>query len=85
MKTRFVESSRVKVRNRRDRRRVDATKWLYEHFAVEPEKAAKKTLKGIKRNKALVLIGKETYITYYLKRVFPGLHRRMASLASRFM
>lgn len=85
MKTRFLDSSVVTVKDRRDEKRVLAAKWLYRHFAIEPQDAARKVVRAVKREKPLLLIGRETYLTYYLKVFFPGLYRRIMSFVSRFM
>lgn len=84
MNTGFFKNSKVKATVESDRLRLKAVGWCYEHLAMGPEKAAAKVMKGIKRDRPLVLIGKETYATYYIKRFSHTLYRTIMKAAARF-
>lgn len=61
------------------RREIDA---LYEKRNYPPEKVARAVLSAIRRNRALVPVTPEAWVTYYAKRWLPGL---VAWLAQREM
>ncbi|HTO07909.1 MAG TPA: SDR family NAD(P)-dependent oxidoreductase [Myxococcota bacterium] len=50
---------------------------LFERFAMPPEKAARKIVRAIERNRARVRIGVETYLADWLKRLAPVTSQRL--------
>ena len=48
-----------------------------------PEKTARKIVKGVKKNKGLLLPTIDAKIFYFLKRFFPGLSAAMSLLAAK--
>jgi len=61
-------------------------KWgdLLEKTGMEPEAAAGSILRGIEKNRFLLLLGSEAYLLYYLRRFFPNFARRaVASITGR--
>ena len=55
----------------KDRKKQDTGATFFSRFGHPPEKAARKIVKGIKKNSQRVLIGPEAYAFDMLKRVFP--------------
>ena len=56
---------------------------IFKYWGQMPEKTARKILKGVKKNKGLLLPTIDAKIFYFLKRFFPGLSAAMSSLAAR--
>ncbi len=56
---------------------------IVDKFAMQPEKAAKKIVHAIERNKMRLLIGIDAYILELLKRIFPTLIHRIFGIAYR--
>ena len=61
---------------------MDLTK-AFKYWGQMPEKTAVKILKGVEKNKRLLLPTIDAKIVYYLKRFFPGLSSAMSLLAAR--
>ena len=58
---------------------------IFNYWGQMPEKTARKIVKGVKRNKGLLLPTIDAKIFYFLKRFFPGLSAAMSlRLASKF-
>jgi short-subunit dehydrogenase len=55
----------------------------FERWAMPPEKAARKIVRAIERNRARLRIGVETYIGDWAKRLFPVSTQRLLGLAWR--
>jgi short-subunit dehydrogenase len=61
---------------------MDLTK-AFNYWGQVPEKTAVKILKGVKKNKRLLLPTIDAKIFYFLKRFFPGLSAAMSLLAAK--
>lgn len=51
----------------------------------EPEDVARRVLDAVRDNRFLLLTGLEAHLLYHLRRLFPGLARRLAVVATRLM
>jgi len=69
IRTNVVRASRIS--SQRDQEDKQRTIELFERFAHSPEKAARKIVRAIERNRARVRIGPEAYLTDWLKRLAP--------------
>jgi short-subunit dehydrogenase len=56
---------------------------LFERFAMSPERAARKIVRAIERNKPRLLIGAEAYALDWLKRLAPTTTQRLMGIAFR--
>jgi short-subunit dehydrogenase len=54
-----------------DREEVRKAVWIWDHFAVTPEQCAHKILKGVARNKPIILVTLPAYIMWWMARVSP--------------
>jgi hypothetical protein len=61
---------------------MDLTK-AFKYWGQMPEKTAAKILKGVEKNKRLLLPTIDAKIFYFLKRFFPGLSAAMSLLAAK--
>jgi NAD(P)-dependent dehydrogenase (short-subunit alcohol dehydrogenase family) len=86
IRTGFFDHMTVRTQGERDEKYVRFVRWIWERFSMSPEKAALKVIGGIKRNKPLLLMGIETYLVYFLKRLFPRLYCGiMEFISKRFL
>jgi NAD(P)-dependent dehydrogenase (short-subunit alcohol dehydrogenase family) len=85
MRTNLLKNAQVNLSGEREKKLTEILDKAMTSYAMKPEKAAKKIIKGIKRNKPLVLFGVEAYSLYYLKRFFPWLYYRLGALGSKIL
>ncbi len=52
---------------------------ILEKTGMEPKDAAERILRAVKKDRYLLLLGKEAYIMYYMKRFLPGVQRRVVA------
>jgi short-subunit dehydrogenase len=57
---------------------------LFERFAMSPERAAERIVRGVERNKLRVLICRETYLADWLRRLAPTASQRLMAAVSRW-
>ncbi len=62
-------------------------KWadLLSRTGMEPDDAARSILRAIQKDKFLLLLGKEAYLMYYLRRFFPNATRGVAAALTTFL
>lgn len=84
MRTGFFYHFQRRFDEERDRKVLRLLDWAWKALAQSPEKVVAKTILGIKRNRPLVITGKEAYLSYYLYRLSPRLYFRINELLSRW-
>ncbi len=75
--------SRNHYRNRKQRESQEHYASMLKKRGMAPEEAGRKILEAVARGKFLVLLGREAYLLYYLKRLAPMFCLRTASLVAR--
>ncbi len=84
IRTRFMENSLVRLENGFDAKLYKYLLKMWES-AIEPEKAAEVVVKAIKRNKPMVVIGREIKLLYLLKRIAPSVYYSILDLWGKIM
>ncbi len=51
----------------------------------DPEEVARRVLQAVQRNRFLLITGFESHLLYNLRRLFPGLNRRLVAAVTRLM
>ena len=75
MRTGFFEHLKVRA-DERDQKMIRYMRWIWERLSMAPDRAAGKVMEGIKRNRPLLLIGKEAHVAYTIRRLFPRSYSR---------
>ena len=78
----FVKTSIAEGTRTSGLKEMDLSK-AYNYWGQMPEKTAVKILKGVKKNKRLLLPTIDAKIFYFLKRFFPGLSAAISLLAAK--
>ena len=78
----FVKTSIAEGTRTSGLKEMDLSK-AYNYWGQMPEKTAVKILKGVKKNKRLLLPTIDAKIFYFLKRFFPGFSAAMSLLAAK--
>lgn len=81
IRTNVVRASRISSERDADDKRN--TIEMFERFAHSPEKAARKIVRAIERNRVRVRIGPEAYLTDWAKRLFPVSTQRLVGWSWR--
>lgn len=82
MKTNIVNNTRVHMSSPGQKKFEEKFRDLISNKSMEPDKAAALVIRAVERNRFLVLLGFEAYLLYYVKRLAPGLARRLAGAAT---
>lgn len=82
MKTNIVHNTRTYFGTERQKKFEEWFSDLVGNKMMEPDRAAAIVMRGVERNRFLVLLGAEAYLMYYFKRFFPGLARRIVAAIS---
>jgi len=61
----------------------DAVVEFYEKRGWPPERVAKAVLKGVRKNRAVIPVGPETWVSWYLKRLSIPLHNAFLALGAK--
>lgn len=80
IKTSIVQNSRLPDVTGRQQKFVEKFQAQLEEKGMEPEEVAAKVLAAVERNRFLLLTGLESYVMYYLRRLAPGMMRRLVAL-----
>jgi len=81
IRTNIVRAARASTA--RDVEEIAFTAAQFERRAMSPEKAARKIVRAIERNRGRLLIGAETYLGDWLKRIAPVATQRLVGWAWR--
>jgi NADP-dependent 3-hydroxy acid dehydrogenase YdfG len=82
--TRIVVDGRIKTEDNSRSRKENVITYFKNH-GKPPEVVAKVILKAIKNDKAIVPIGLDARILWYIKRVSPGLYNILLNLAANYL
>jgi short-subunit dehydrogenase len=77
--TNIGEGTRAYASNEKQRETTEKYERMLQERGIDPEEAGRMVLKAIAGDKFLLLIGREAYLLYYLRRYFPGFMRRVVS------
>lgn len=83
IKTSIVRNSRLPEFVGRQQEFVERFQERIEEKGMEPEEVAKKVLAAVERNRFLLLTGPESFILYFLRRLAPGMMRRLVALITK--
>lgn len=84
IRTKFMENSLVRLENNLDAKMYKYLLKMWES-ALEPKKAAEIIIRAIKKNKPIVVIGKEIKLLYLLKRMVPAVYYSILDLWGKVM
>ncbi len=79
VKTNIMAGTRGYAASKGQKKMEDKWADLLSRTGMEPEDAARSILRAMEKDKFLLLLGKEAYLLYYLRRVFPNLTRGVAA------
>lgn len=82
--TNIGEGTRAYASNERQREFTEKYEAMLQEGGMDPEKAGQLVLEAVAKDRFLLLIGREAYLLYYLRRFFPSLVRRVATFATWF-
>ncbi|MGC8756679.1 MAG: SDR family NAD(P)-dependent oxidoreductase [bacterium] len=82
--TRIVADGRIKTDDNSKSRRENVIAYFKNH-GKPPESVAEAILKAIRKNKAIVLVGLDAHIIWYIKRLSPDLYNMLLNLAARHL
>lgn len=80
IKTSILQNTRITAQLGRQQKFVEKFQAQLEEKGMEPEEVAAKVLAAVERNRFLLLTGLESYVMYYLRRLAPGMMRRLVAL-----
>ncbi len=81
--TNIGSGTRSHYRNERQRANEERFAAMLANKGMDPEEAGRLVFEAVAANKFLLLLGREAYIMYYFKRLFPGLQLRLVSAVSK--
>ncbi len=84
MKTQIVADGRMEVKEN-IRANRDSVVRAYEKYAWPPEWAAKAVVKAVRKNKAVVPVGPDAWVMWFMKRYSPGLYGAVMKLGNRIL
>jgi NAD(P)-dependent dehydrogenase (short-subunit alcohol dehydrogenase family) len=80
IKTSILQNTRITAQLDGQRKFVERFQAQLEEKGMEPEDVARLVIKAVERDRFLLLTGPESYVMYYLRRLAPGMMRRLAAL-----
>jgi short-subunit dehydrogenase len=80
--TNIVTNTRAHASNGRQREATERFERILQERGLDPEEAGRLVLKAVARDRFLLLIGREAYLLYYLRRLFPNFIRRLVSMVT---
>lgn len=83
--TNIGSHTRSHYKNEAQRKSEERFTAMLQNRGMDPEEAGRRVLEAVARRRFLLILGKEAYIMYYLKRFFPGLQLRLVSAVHRRM
>ena len=83
IKTNIMTSTRLSAATSGQEKMGDSWARLLEKGGKEPQEVARRILAAVRDGKFLVFTGAESYALYYLRRLAPGLMRRLAAVITR--
>jgi NAD(P)-dependent dehydrogenase (short-subunit alcohol dehydrogenase family) len=82
--TNIGEGTRAYASNQRQKEMTERYERMLQEKGMDPEKAGRLVLEAVARDRFLLLIGREAYLLYYLRRFFPNFVRRLVSAATGY-
>jgi short-subunit dehydrogenase len=82
--TNIGAGTRAYASNERQRETTERYERMLQERGMDPEEAGRKVLQAIAGDRFLLLLGREAYLLYYLRRCFPGFMRRVVSAATGY-
>ncbi len=68
----------------RQKKMVEKFERMLEEKGMDPQDAARKVVEAIIADRFLVILGREAYLLYYMRRLFPGLLRRLVAALTAY-
>jgi short-subunit dehydrogenase len=85
VKTNISEHTRMHSKSQGQQDSAERFERLLQERGMDPEEAGRRVLEAVAAGKFLLLLGFESYLLYYLTRLFPSLMRRVVSILTGFV
>ncbi|NPV60020.1 MAG: SDR family NAD(P)-dependent oxidoreductase [Actinobacteria bacterium] len=82
--TNIAEGTRAHPGSERQKEMTEEFERMLEEKGMDPEEAGEKVVEAVLSNRFLLILGREAYILYYLRRLFPGLMRRVVAFLTAY-
>jgi NAD(P)-dependent dehydrogenase (short-subunit alcohol dehydrogenase family) len=82
--TNIGEGTRAYASNKRQEETTERYEAMLQDRGMDPEKAGQLVLEAVARDRFLLLVGREAYLLYYLRRFFPGFMRKLVAFLTWF-
>ena len=85
VKTNISEHTRMHSKSQGQQDSAERFERLLQERGMDPEEAGRRVLEAVAAGRFLLLLGFESYLLYYLTRLFPSLMRRVVSILTGFV
>lgn len=79
VKTNIAAGTRAYPSCERQREVTERFERMLQERGMDPEEAGEKVVEAVIADRFLLILGREAYLLYYLRRLFPGLMRRLVA------